>query len=89
MRRSARSAFANVSQRRAPVKELVYLYQENTILYVNAQAGLLVTITIKDEDGNILSQELVTTSEYDMAIPMGGAIVEVSYNDVDLVGMLY
>lgn len=73
----------------APAKKPVSLYQEEAILHVNAQAGLLVTITIKDEDGNILSQELVTTSEYDMAIPMGGAIVEVSYNDVDLVGMLY
>lgn len=52
-------------------------------------AGLLVTVTVKDEDDNILSQELVTAQESDMVIPMGGAIVEVSYNDVNLVGVLY
>lgn len=89
VRRSARSAFANVSQRRAPAKELVALYQEDSILHVNVQVGLLVTVTVKDEDGNVLSQEFVTEQEEDMAIPMGGAIVEVSYNGVDLVGMLY
>jgi len=74
---------------RAPARELVALYQENAILYVHVASGLLVTVTIKDEDGNVLSQELVAEQEKDMAIPMGGAIVEVSYNGVDLVGMLY
>lgn len=74
---------------RAPAKELVSLYQEDAVLHVNVVAGLLVTVTVKDEDDNILSQELVTAQESDMVIPMGGAIVEVSYNDVNLVGMLY
>lgn len=74
---------------RAPAKELVSLYQEDAVLHVNVVAGLLVTVTVKDEDDNILSQELVTAQESDMVMPMGGAIVEVSYNDVNLVGMLY
>mgnify|MGYP004682932183 FL=1 len=52
-------------------------------------AGLLVTVTIKDEDGNILSQELVAEQESEVVIPMGGTTVEVSYNDVELIGMLY
>lgn len=72
----------------APAKELVTLYQEDAILHVNVLAGLLVTVTIKDEDGDILSQEVVTTSESDMEIPMGGSTVEVSYNGVNLVGVL-
>lgn len=74
---------------RAPAKELVSLYQEDSVLHINVEAGLLVTIVIKDADGNILSQEVMTEPECDMAIPVGGAIVEVSYNDVNLVGMLY
>lgn len=74
---------------RSPAKELVALYQETDILYVNLQAGLLVTIIIKDVDGNILSQEVVATPEANITIPMGGAIVEVSLNGVNLVGMLY
>ena len=61
---------------RAPAKELVSLYQEDVVLHVNVVAGLLVTVTVKDEDDNILSQELVTAQESDMVIPMGGAIVE-------------
>ena len=86
---SAGSIFTMHKPHRAPAKELVSLYQEDDILHVNVQVGLLVTVTIKDEDGTILSQEFVTEQEKDMAIPMGGAIVEVSYNSVDLVGMLY
>ncbi|WP_262301081.1 hypothetical protein [Segatella hominis] len=74
---------------RAPAKELVSLYQEDAVLHVNVVAGLLVTVTIKDEDGNILSQELVAEQESEVVIPMGGTTVEVSYNDVELIGMLY
>lgn len=86
---SAGSMFTMHRPHRAPAKELVSLYQEDAVLHVNVVAGLLVTVTVKDEDDNILSQELVTAQESDMVIPMGGAIVEVSYNDVNLVGMLY
>ena len=74
---------------RSPAKELVALYQENDILYVNLQAGLLVTIIIKDADGSVLSQEVVATPDAHVTIPMGGAIVEVSFNEVNLVGLLY
>ena len=73
----------------APAKKLVSLYQEESILHVYVQVELLVTVNITAENGNILSHELVTTQESDMAIPMGGVIVEASYNSVDLVGMLY
>lgn len=86
---SAGSMFMLHRPHRAPAKELVSLYQEDAILHVHVLAGLLVTVTIKDEDGNILSQELVAEQETDMMIPMGGTTVEVSYNDVNLVGMLY
>lgn len=86
---SAGSMFTMHRPHRAPAKELVSLYQEDAVLHVNVVAGLLVTVTVKDEDDNILSQELVTAQESDMVIPMGGTIVEVSYNDVNLVGMLY
>ena len=67
---SAGSMFTMHRPHRAPAKELVSLYQEDAVLHVNVVAGLLVTVTVKDEDDNILSQES------DMVIPMGGAIVE-------------
>lgn len=86
---SAGSMFTIHRPHRAPAKELVSLYQEDAVLHVNVVAGLLVTVTIKDEDGNILSQELVAEQESEVVIPMGGTTVEVSYNDVELIGMLY
>ena len=48
-----------------------------------------MTITIKDEEGNVLSQTIVYSSENDVVVPTDGTIVEVSYNDIDLVGILY
>lgn len=89
VRRSASCALSNVTQRRAPAKELVSLYQEADILHVNVEVELLVTVTLKDEKGNVLSQVMVTSQEGDVEIPTNTALVEVSYNDVDLVGMLY
>ena len=74
---------------RAPAKEPVSLYQENDILHVNAEAELMMTVTLKDEEGNILSQVMLTSPECDIEIPDNASIVEVSYNDVSLVGMLY
>ena len=73
---SAGSMFTMHRPHRAPAKELVSLYQEDAVLHVNVVAGLLVTVTVKDEDDNILSQELVTAQESDMVISMGGAIIE-------------
>ena len=72
---------------RAPAKELVSLYQEDAALHVNVVAGLLVTVTVKDEDDNILSQELVTAQESDMVIPMGGAIRHELYFGVGLLNL--
>lgn len=86
---SAGSMFTMHKPHRSPAKELVKLYQEDAILHVNVVSSLLVTLTIKDEDGNILSQDMVTEQETDIVIPMGGTIVEVSYNNVNLVGVLY
>ena len=73
---SAGSMFTMHRPHRAPAKELVSLYQEDAVLHVSVVAGLLVTVTVKDEDDNILCQELVAAQESDMVIPMGGAIVE-------------
>lgn len=89
VRRSASCALANVTQRRAPAKELVSLYQEEDLLHVNAEVGMMMTVTLKDEEGNMLSQIILTSQESDVEIPTGAAIVEVIYNDVSLVGMLY
>lgn len=86
---SAGSMFTMHRPHRAPAKELVSLYQEDAILHVNVVAGLFVTLTIRGEDGNILSQELVTEQEGEVVIPVGGTTVDVSYNDVNLVGILY
>ena len=71
---SAGSMFTMHRPHRAPAKELVSLYQEDAVLHVNVVAGLLVTVTVKDEDDNILSQELVTAQESDMVIPIDGQI---------------
>ena len=65
------------------------LYQENDVLHINAEAELMITITIKDVEGNTLSQTVVVGSENDVVVPTDGAIVEVSYNEIELVGMLY
>ena len=73
----------------APAKELVSLYQEDAVLHVRVAPGLFVIVTVKDEDGNILLQEVVAEEKADVSIPTGGATVEVSCNDVDLVGVLY
>lgn len=89
VRRSARCAFASVTERRAPAREIVSLYQEETILHVNFSPDLLLTITFKDEEDNILSQTEVSGEEIDVEIPSDATIVEVCYNSVELVGMLY
>lgn len=70
-------------------KELLSLYQEETILHVNSSPDLLLTITFKDEEDNILSQTEVSGEEIDVEIPSDATIVEVCYNSVELVGMLY
>lgn len=70
-------------------RELVSLYQEETILHVNSSPGLLLTITFKDEEDNIRSLSTVSGEEFDVEIPSGAAIVEVCYNSVELVGVLY
>lgn len=49
----------------------------------------MVTITFKDENGSILSQEMFVGEENDVEIPDGATIVEVTYGEVELVGMLY
>lgn len=89
MRPTANGWFSTHKPYRVPAKELVNLYQENDVLHINAEAELMITITIKDVDGNTLSQTVVVGSENDMVVPADGSIVEVSYNDVELVGMLY
>lgn len=89
VRRSASCAFANVTQRRAPAKELVSLYQEDGILHVNVEIEMLVTVTLKDEEGNTLSQVMLTSQESDVDVPTGAALVEVDYKEVNLVGLLY
>lgn len=89
VRRSARCAFASVTERRSPARELVSLYQEETILHVNSSPDLLLTITFKDEEDKVLSQIEVSGEEFDVEIPSDAAIVEVCYNSVELVGVLY
>lgn len=89
MRPTANGWFSTHRPHRVPAKELVSLYQENDILHINAEVELMMTITIKDEEGNVLSQTIVYSSENDVVVPTDGIIVEVSYNDIDLVGILY
>lgn len=89
MRPTANGWFSTHKPHRVPAKELVNLYQENDVLHINAGAEMVITITIKDVDGNTLSQIVVVGSENDMVVPTDGSIVEVSYDDVELVGMLY
>ena len=89
MRPTANGWFSTHKPHRAPAEELVNLYQENDVLHINAEAELMITITIKDVEGNTLSQTVVVGSENDVVVPTDGAIVEVSYNEIELVGMLY
>lgn len=89
VRRSASCAFANVTQRRAPAKELVSLYQEDNILHVNVEIEMSVAVTLKDEEGNTLSQIMLTSQESDVEIPNDAVLVEVDYNNVSWIGMLY
>lgn len=88
VRRSAHCAFAGITEHRAPARERVSLYQEENILHINSLVQM-VTITFKDEDGTILSQEMFVGEENDVEIPDGATIVEVTYGEVELVGMLY
>lgn len=74
---------------RSLMRAMVSLYQENRLLHVNSQEGLLLTIVFKDEEGHEISQVLTFDAEDDVEIPSGASIVTVSYNDVTLVGMLY
>lgn len=89
MRPTANGWFSTHKSHRVPAKELVSLYQEIDVLHINVEAELIMTITIKDENGNVLFQTVVASPENNVAIPSGGAIVEVCYNNVELVGMLY
>lgn len=81
-------SLGNPKTNRAPAKERVSLYQEENILHINSLVQM-VTITFKDEDGSILSQEMFVGEENDVEIPDGATIVEVTYGEVELVGMLY
>lgn len=79
----------NPKTNRAPAKVLVSLYQEEEILHVNSSLQSVLIITFKGENGSILSQEVLAGEENDVEIPRGATTVEVSYGDVELVGMLY
>ena len=89
MRPTANGWFSTHKPHRAPAKELVSLYQENDILHIHAEVDLVMTITIKTLEGYVLSQTVVVGFENDVVVPTDGSIVEVSYDDVELVGMLY
>lgn len=74
---------------RAPMKELVQVYQDNLSLQVVLDIEQVVTITFYDIDGNLLSTEVQTSKEGTYSIPEDAVEVEVSYGDVHMIGMLY
>lgn len=74
---------------RAPMKELVQVYQDDLSLHVVLNTEQIVTITFYDIDGNLLSAEVQTSKEAVYSMPEEAVEVEVSYGDVRLVGMLY
>lgn len=74
---------------RAPMKELVQVYQDDLSLQVVLNTEQVVTITFYDIDGNLLSTEVQTSKEAVYSIPEDAVEVEVSYGEVRLVGMLY
>ena len=74
---------------RAPMKELVQVYQDDLSLQVVLNTEQVVTITFYDIDGNLLSTEVQISKEAVYSIPESAVEVEVSYGDAHLVGMLY
>lgn len=74
---------------RAPMKELVQVYQDDLFLQVVLNTEQVITISFYDIDGNLLSAEVQTSKEAVYSIPEEAVEVEVSYGDVRLVGMLY
>lgn len=74
---------------RAPMKELVQVYQDDLSLQVVLNTEQVVTITFYDIDGNLLSTEVQISKEAVYSIPKSAVEVEVSYGDAHLVGMLY
>ena len=75
---------------RSPLKQLVTLYQENEVLHVNVEnLAMIVTVVFRDSNGIPLLQQILIEQESDVEIPSSATIVEVSYNDVSLIGIFY
>lgn len=75
---------------RSPLRQLVTLYQENEVLHVNVETlAMIVTLVFRDSNGILLLQQILIEPEADVEIPSSATTVEVSYNDVSLVGILY
>lgn len=87
LRASSGCIFSLNRSHRCAARFQVDVARDDDYLYVQPYSSIVATVSFLDEEGKVLSQQVVVSDD-SIEIPANAVMVVVSYGDVSLVGIL-